>query len=39
MLYFEEPDVHGHIYGTDAKEMNDTIAKLDQITLYLEVIL
>lgn len=37
MMYFEEPDVHGHAYGTDSKAMHDTLQRLDKITLYLEV--
>ncbi|KAJ8954062.1 hypothetical protein NQ318_004367 [Aromia moschata] len=36
MLYFEEPDTHGHAFGPDSEIVNELIEKLDNITLYLE---
>lgn len=37
MLYFEEPDAHGHAFGTNSQVVKDLLVKLDNITLYLEV--
>lgn len=37
MLYFEEPDAHGHAFGPNSKTVRDLLVKLDNITLYLEV--
>lgn len=37
MLYFEEPDTHGHAFGTNSKVIKDLLVKLDNITSYLEV--
>lgn len=37
MLYFEEPDVHGHVYGPEANEVLKILKKLDNITYYLDV--
>ncbi|KAJ8924970.1 hypothetical protein NQ315_001135 [Exocentrus adspersus] len=36
MLYFEEPDAHGHAFGPNSEVVKDLIRKLDNITLYLE---
>ncbi|XP_044256523.1 ectonucleotide pyrophosphatase/phosphodiesterase family member 5-like isoform X2 [Tribolium madens] len=35
MLYFDEPDTDGHIYGINSDIVNNLITKLDNITLYL----
>ncbi|XP_018564085.1 bis(5'-adenosyl)-triphosphatase enpp4 isoform X2 [Anoplophora glabripennis] len=39
MLYFEEPDTHGHAFGPNSKTVRDLLVKLDNITLYLEELL
>ncbi|XP_015833868.1 ectonucleotide pyrophosphatase/phosphodiesterase family member 5 isoform X2 [Tribolium castaneum] len=36
MLYFDEPDTDGHIYGINSDVVNKLINKLDNITLYLQ---
>ncbi|KAK4873421.1 hypothetical protein RN001_015450 [Aquatica leii] len=35
MLYFEEPDVHGHAYGIKSTQVQDMIQRLDNISMYL----
>ncbi|XP_050295199.1 ectonucleotide pyrophosphatase/phosphodiesterase family member 5-like [Anthonomus grandis grandis] len=35
MLYFEEPDTHGHAFGPNSEIVKDLIHKLDNITGYL----
>ncbi|CAG9770684.1 unnamed protein product [Ceutorhynchus assimilis] len=35
MLYFEEPDTHGHAFGPNSPVVKDLIHKLDNITGYL----
>ncbi|XP_076272529.1 bis(5'-adenosyl)-triphosphatase enpp4-like isoform X2 [Rhynchophorus ferrugineus] len=35
MLYFEEPDTHGHAFGPNSVIIKDLLAKLDNITGYL----
>ncbi|KAI5702796.1 hypothetical protein M8J75_004224 [Diaphorina citri] len=35
MLYFDEPDSQGHMYGPDSQEVNDKIVKCDNIVKYL----
>lgn len=37
MLYFEEPDVHGHVYGPESNQVLDILRMLDNITSYLDV--
>nr|QHO60755.1 salivary pyrophosphatase [Sergentomyia schwetzi] len=32
MMYFEDPDSHGHIYGPDSLVIRDLIIKLDNLT-------
>ncbi|XP_057671675.1 bis(5'-adenosyl)-triphosphatase enpp4-like [Diorhabda carinulata] len=36
MLYIEEPDTHGHVYGPNSPQVKDLLVKLDNITAYLE---
>lgn len=38
MLYFEEPDTHGHAFGPNSQTVKNLILKLDNITGYLHVI-
>lgn len=35
MLYFEEPDTHGHAFGPNSQTVKNLILKLDNITGYL----
>lgn len=35
ILYIEEPDYHGHIFGINSDEFNNILKKLDNITKYL----
>lgn len=35
MLYFEEPDTHGHAFGPNSVIIKDLLEKLDNITGYL----
>ena len=35
LLYFDEPDAHGHAVGPDSQEMIDLIISLDQVLQYL----
>ncbi len=35
LLYFHEPDSHGHKYGPDSEEMKDHVQYLDSILSYL----
>lgn len=35
MLYFEEPDMHGHAFGTDSPEVRQQIKNVDKILEYL----
>lgn len=37
MLYFEEPDTHGHAFGPNSVIIKDLLKKLDNITGYLHV--
>lgn len=37
MLYFEQPDYYGHIYGPDSPEVRERILYMDQVTKYLDV--
>lgn len=37
LMYFDEPDNHGHKIGTNVPEITNLIKKLDNITLYIEV--
>lgn len=37
MIYIDEPDTDGHIYGIDSDKVNDLVKKLDNVTHYLEV--
>lgn len=37
MLYIEEPDTHGHAFGTNSEVVTNLIRKLDNVTRYLEV--
>lgn len=37
MVYFEEPDTHGHAFGPESKIVFNFLQLLDNITLYLEV--
>ncbi|XP_055309055.1 bis(5'-adenosyl)-triphosphatase enpp4-like [Sitodiplosis mosellana] len=36
MLYIEEPDSHGHIYGPDSPEITNMVARLDNLTQYIQ---
>lgn len=36
MVYFEEPDTHGHAFGPDSKVIEQLLAKLDNVTQYLQ---
>ncbi|KAJ8977908.1 hypothetical protein NQ317_012409 [Molorchus minor] len=36
MLYFEEPDTHGHAFGPNSDTVKELIEQLDNITLYLK---
>ncbi|KAK9877191.1 hypothetical protein WA026_016939 [Henosepilachna vigintioctopunctata] len=36
MLYFEEPDTHGHVYGPNSEVITNLLFKLDNVTQYLE---
>lgn len=36
LLYFEEPDLTGHIVGPDAEEIADQIVQLDKVLGYLQ---
>lgn len=38
MFYIEEPDTHGHAFGTNSDIVENLIRKLDNVTKYLEVI-
>ncbi|XP_043272523.1 ectonucleotide pyrophosphatase/phosphodiesterase family member 5-like [Venturia canescens] len=35
VLYIEEPDFHGHVYGVNAPVINEMLKKLDLVTKYL----
>ncbi|GLV32097.1 hypothetical protein CBL_11947 [Carabus blaptoides fortunei] len=35
MLYFEEPDTHGHVYGPESPVVYNLLQQLDNITQYL----
>lgn len=37
MVYFEEPDTHGHAYGPNSPVIMDLLQKLDNLTKYLDV--
>lgn len=37
MVYFEEPDTHGHAFGPNSPTVLDLISKLDNITQYLQL--
>lgn len=37
MVYFEEPDMHGHAFGPDSAEMLRILRNLDDISSYLDV--
>lgn len=37
MVYFEEPDQHGHAFGPNSPVVYDLLRKLDNVTGYLEV--
>lgn len=37
MLYIEEPDSHGHIYGPNSEVVLNVIQELDNVTQYLFV--
>lgn len=37
MIYFEEPDMHGHVYGPESNEVLSVLKTLDNITSYLDV--
>ncbi|GAB0087335.1 bis(5'-adenosyl)-triphosphatase enpp4 [Sergentomyia squamirostris] len=37
MMYFEDPDSHGHIYGPDSKVIRDLIVQLDNLTKSIHV--
>lgn len=37
MVYFEEPDTHGHAYGPNSEVVRDLLKELDNITNYLDV--
>ncbi|KAL3285000.1 hypothetical protein HHI36_019129 [Cryptolaemus montrouzieri] len=36
MVYFEEPDTHGHAFGPNSDVVENLLVKLDKITQYLE---
>ncbi|XP_049819733.1 ectonucleotide pyrophosphatase/phosphodiesterase family member 5-like isoform X2 [Aethina tumida] len=36
MVYFEEPDTHGHAYGPNSPVIMDLLQKLDNLTKYLD---
>ncbi|CAH0546226.1 unnamed protein product [Brassicogethes aeneus] len=36
MVYFEEPDTHGHAFGPNSKVVLDLLQKLDNVTKYLD---
>uniref|UniRef100_A0A6B2E7P6 Putative ectonucleotide pyrophosphatase/phosphodiesterase n=1 Tax=Phlebotomus kandelakii TaxID=1109342 RepID=A0A6B2E7P6_9DIPT len=36
MMYFEDPDTHGHIYGPDSNVIRDLIIKLDNLTKSIQ---
>ncbi|XP_055677185.1 ectonucleotide pyrophosphatase/phosphodiesterase family member 5-like isoform X1 [Lutzomyia longipalpis] len=36
MMYFEDPDTHGHIYGPDSSVISDLIVKLDNLTASIQ---
>lgn len=35
MLYFEEPDTHGHAYSPESQVITDLVAQLNDVTEYL----
>ncbi|KAK5640611.1 hypothetical protein RI129_011422 [Pyrocoelia pectoralis] len=35
MLYFEEPDTHGHAFGPKSKEVVEMLQRLDNVSYYL----
>ncbi|XP_075216748.1 ectonucleotide pyrophosphatase/phosphodiesterase family member 5-like [Lycorma delicatula] len=35
MLYFEEPDTHGHVFGPDSEQVNAQLTIIDNTTKYL----
>lgn len=37
MFYIEEPDTHGHAFGSDSSVVKNLVMKLDNVTRYLEV--
>lgn len=37
MLYFEEPDTHGHVYGPESDTVFNLLKRLDNITRYIDV--
>ncbi|XP_065160504.1 bis(5'-adenosyl)-triphosphatase enpp4-like isoform X2 [Atheta coriaria] len=36
MLYFEEPDTHGHVYGPESDTVFNLLKRLDNITRYID---
>ncbi|XP_045463301.1 bis(5'-adenosyl)-triphosphatase enpp4-like isoform X2 [Harmonia axyridis] len=36
MVYFEEPDNHGHAFGPNSNVFKDILVKMDNLTQYLE---
>lgn len=37
MIYFEEPDMHSHIYGPESIQVLNILKQLDNLTEYLDV--
>lgn len=37
MFYIEEPDTHGHAFGTNSEVVEKLVGTLDNVTKYIEV--